>query len=193
MSEGAPPATFRNLTTIYEDWTRLFKVDMEVRGEAHPRHIEDHGAAIAVLPYDPVRRTVMLVRQPRAPVWFMQEGDLLEAIAGRIDGEAPEDCARREALEEAGVQLGELEHVGRIWMMPSLSTERIDYYLGPYSTAALVGAGGGVAAEGELTTPTEMSLDQLSISRDSTSVVDGKAVILLQALRIRRPELFGET
>ena len=195
MPEPPAPgaAQFRGLTTIYEGWTRLLKVALHTPDGVHERHIEDHGKAIAVLPYDPARRTVVLVRQPRAPVWFEGEADLLEAIAGRIDGEAAEDCARREALEEAGVRLATLEPVGRIWMMPSLSTERIDYFLGPYDEAARVGAGGGLAAEGEQTEPVELALAQLSICGGPVEILDGKALILLQALRIRRPELFGDT
>jgi len=189
--DGAPRgAGFRGLIPIYEGWTRLFKASLEVDGQLHERHIEDHGRAVAVLPYDPDRRTVVLVRQPRAPVWFAGEEDLLEAIAGRIEGEASEDCARREALEEAGVRLTALDHIGRIWMMPSLSTERIDYYLGAYRADQMVGVGGGLAAEGEQTTPVELPLGQLSIHGGPTPILDGKAVILLQALRIRHPELF---
>ena len=193
MSDGdgaKRTGAFGGLTPIYEGWTRLFRASLDVDGQVHERHIEDHGRAVAVLPYDPDRRTVVLVRQPRAPVWFAGEDDLLEAIAGRIEHEACEDCARREALEEAGVQLTALEHIGRIWMMPSLSTERIDYYLGAYRADQLIGAGGGVAAEGEQTTPVELPLAQLSIRGGPKAILDGKAVILLQALRIRRPDLF---
>ena len=190
--EGVRPASqFRGLTSLYEGWTRLMKVVLHTPDGAHERHIEDHGRAIAVLPYDPDRRTVVLVRQPRAPVWFLGEADLLEAIAGRIEGEDSEDCARREALEEAGVRLEALEPLGRIWMMPSLSTERIDYYLGAYSQASRIAAGGGLAAEGEQTEPVELSLEALSLQGGPVEILDGKALILLQALRIRRPELFG--
>lgn len=69
------------------------------------------GDAVVVLPWDPVRDRVMLIEQFRmAPA---MRGDrqpwLLEAIAGRIDvGETPEIAARREAMEEAHLPMGQL-------------------------------------------------------------------------------------
>ncbi|WP_275392256.1 NUDIX domain-containing protein [Aliiroseovarius sp. Z3] len=67
--------------------------------------------AVIVLPYDPVRDRVMLIEQFRMGPHM--RGDphpwLLEPIAGRIDaGETPEDCAHREAMEEAGLKLERL-------------------------------------------------------------------------------------
>jgi nudix-type nucleoside diphosphatase (YffH/AdpP family) len=69
------------------------------------------GDAVTVLPYDPARDRVHLIEQFR--VGAMVRGDpnpwQLEVIAGRIDpGETPEVAARREALEEAGLALGEM-------------------------------------------------------------------------------------
>ncbi|AUH35006.1 NUDIX domain-containing protein [Paracoccus tegillarcae] len=69
------------------------------------------GDAVVVLPWDPVRDRVLLIDQFRvAPA---MRGDpqpwLLETIAGRIDvGETPEIAARREAMEEARLPLGQL-------------------------------------------------------------------------------------
>jgi hypothetical protein len=54
--------------SLYEGWTSLRCVRVRVRlrsGEVVDREVEDHGNAVAVLPYDPVRRTVMLVRNAR--------------------------------------------------------------------------------------------------------------------------------
>src|SRR5689334_14437341 len=68
-------------------------------GTTITRSIEDHGDAVAVLPYDPVRRTAILVQQMRAPALYAAKHvHVLEAVAGRIDdGEDAETCARREA------------------------------------------------------------------------------------------------
>lgn len=100
------------------------------------------GDAVTVLPYDPVRDRVLLVEQVR--MGPLGRGDplpwQLEAIAGRIDaGETPEEAARREAVEEAGLVLGALEKVAEYYPTPGAVTE----YL--YSYVALCDLPDGVA------------------------------------------------
>ncbi len=100
------------------------------------------GDAVTVLPYDPVRDRVLLVEQLR--MGPLGRGDplpwQLEAIAGRIDpGETPEEAARREAVEEAGLVLGALEKVAEYYPTPGAVTE----YL--YSYVALCDLPDGVA------------------------------------------------
>lgn len=89
--------------------------------------------AVTVLPYDPVRDRVLLIEQFRAGP--MARGDTgawqLEAIAGRIDaGETPEEAGRREALEEAGLQLGTLLPVAEYYPSPGILTEFLYSYVG---------------------------------------------------------------
>ena len=110
--------------------------------------IEDHGAAVAVLPYDPVRRTAILVSQFRAPVMHVAgEQHMLEAVAGRLDDDDAQTAARREAAEEAGSLLEGLELVATAWSMPAASTERLTLFLAPYSARSRVGEGGGLDHE----------------------------------------------
>jgi nudix-type nucleoside diphosphatase (YffH/AdpP family) len=167
---------------------------VEVRlpdGTVLRREVEDHGNAVAVLPYDPERRTALLVRLFRAPVLYAGAGfEVTEAPAGLIDdGEAPEATARREAQEEVGVALGVLERVGALWSSPGVSTERITLYLAPCSAAAR-GPGGGKDGEHENITVVEARLRDLWGQVERAEVEDMKLLALVQALRIRRPELF---
>ena len=97
------------------------------------REIFVSGDAVTVLPYDPVRDRVLLVEQLRTGP--LGRGDplpwQLEAVAGRIDpGETPEDCARREAVEEAGLTLGRLLKVAEYYPSPGAMTEYIYSYIG---------------------------------------------------------------
>ena len=110
------------------------------------------GDAVTVLPYDPVRDRVMLIEQFRYGPYL--RGDphpwLLEPIAGRIDpGEAPPTTARREALEEAGLELRDLLEVGSYYASPGAVTEYVTSYVGladlPDDAAGL----GGLASEAE--------------------------------------------
>jgi nudix-type nucleoside diphosphatase (YffH/AdpP family) len=179
--------------TLYEGFSRLLIATVELPdGQTIRREIEDHGHAVCVLPYDPVRRTAILVRQFRAPVSYADgRPHLLEAVAGSIEDEAPDACAYREALEEAGLKLHALEHVATAWSMPGVSTEQMDLYLAPYAEADRIGIGGGVADEHEGITVVELPLAELAAMADAGQIMDMKTLAVVQTLRLRRPELFG--
>ncbi|WP_052362615.1 NUDIX domain-containing protein [Falsirhodobacter sp. alg1] len=90
------------------------------------------GDAVTVLPYDPVRDRVLLIEQFRAGPYGRDDAQpwQLEAIAGRIDAdETPEEAARREAVEEAGLTLGALEYVGGYYPSPAAKAEFITSYV----------------------------------------------------------------
>ncbi len=156
------------------------------------RDVEDHGCAAAVLPYDPLRRTALLVEQLRAPqLVSVGATHSLEAIAGCVEGEdEPAATAKREALEEGGLRLDALELVASVWSMPGVSTERMTLYLAEYRAADRIGDGGGVAHEDEEIRVVEMGLAKLATLMAEEDLVDMKTLVLVQALRLRRPELF---
>ena len=160
-------------------------------GSLIEREIESHGEAVAVLPYDPARRCALLVRLFRAPVFTSTGEDaIIEACAGMIDDETAEVAARREAVEELGVELDQLELVARVWSSPGVSTERQTLFLAKYTAANRTGPGGGVAAEHEGIAVIERSLNDLADDLERGVMVDGKLVTLLLALRLRQPGLF---
>ncbi|MFC3180672.1 NUDIX domain-containing protein [Cypionkella sinensis] len=106
--------------------------------------------AVTVLPYDPVRDRVLVVDQFRAGPYLRGDPQpwQIEAIAGRIDaGETPEDAARREAVEEAGLALDDLLPVASYYPSPGCSSEFL------YSFVALTDlpdtAAGVFGVEGE--------------------------------------------
>ncbi|HKH35125.1 MAG TPA: NUDIX hydrolase [Beijerinckiaceae bacterium] len=182
-----------SVETLHEGWGKLLLLRIELP-DRHvlKREVEDHGAAVAVLPYDPERRLAVLVRQFRAPAFHAAgKADVLEAPAGMLDEGDPEACARREAGEEVGLALGALERVGAVWTMPGVSTERIHLFLARYSQADKIGAGGGLAEEHENTVVVETSLPELGRMAERGELADLKTLALVQALRLRRPELFG--
>lgn len=86
-----------------------------------------------VLPYDPVRDRVLVVEQFRAGAYLRGDPNpwTVEPIAGRIDpGETPEEAARREAEEEAGVVLTDLHCVSASYPSPGTTTEHFYVYIG---------------------------------------------------------------
>ena len=156
------------------------------------REIEHHGAASAVLCYDPERRVALMVRVLRfGPLLEGAEAVLLEAAAGMIDaGETPEAAARREVQEEMGLAITTLEPVAAVWSTPGVSSERIHLFLAPYAASDRTGPGGGKAEEREGLTPVELPLAEAWRRFEAGELTDLKTAALLQALRLRRAELF---
>lgn len=183
----------RKVETIYQGYSTLMMATLSAPdGTLFKREIEHHGHGAAVLPYDPYRRTALLVSIPRPPViWAGGPPELAEAPAGMIDDGDPDATARREAMEEVGVALGELEPVGTTFTSPGVSSERIHLYLAPYAARDRTGAGGGVAGEQENITVLEAPLAQLWSWVEEQRIEDLKTLTLILALRVRRPHLFG--
>ena len=177
---------------VHEGWGRFLIATVRNRkGERFKRQIEDHGAAVCVLPYDPERKCVTLVRQPRiGPLFLDEEAVLLEAPAGLTDGEPPEEAGRREVDEETGIVLRALEPVGAFWAMPGCATERIHLFLAAYEPADRVSDGGGVATEHEDIEVVELPLTEAMAMTGDGRICDIKTVLALQALALRHRELF---
>jgi len=145
------------------------------------------GDAVTVLPYDPGRDRVLVIEQFRvAP---MARGDaqpwLIEAIAGRIDpGEAPEDCARREALEEAGLTLRTLWPVAQYYPSPGAVTEYLYSYVAPVDLPDGVEGVFGVDGEAEDIRGHLIAFDDLMALIASGEVAN--APLILTALWLQR-------
>jgi len=181
----------KQIDTVYEGWRKLLKLTVQMPdGRAMIREVLNSGDAAAVLPYDLERRKVILVRQFRAPVMH-REGhpDFLEAVAGLLDGDEPDACARRETMEEAGIRVERLEPLGHFWSAPGVTTERVHLFLAPYTQADRVAAGGGLADEHEEIEVLEVGFDDLASLLADNTIADMKTAILVQALQLkhRRP------
>jgi ADP-ribose pyrophosphatase len=108
--------------------------------------------AALVLPYDPATDRVLLLEQFRAGPWHRGDAQpwVLEPVAGLVDpGETPEDCARREAVEEAGLTLRRLVPVPGGYASPGASTEYFHLFVGLCALDAAHDGPGGLPSEGE--------------------------------------------
>jgi nudix-type nucleoside diphosphatase (YffH/AdpP family) len=161
-------------------------------GAEHDREVISFGQSACVLPYDPDRRVALVARLPRAPLlWEGYDPMLVEAPAGMIEaGETAQAAARREALEEVGVVLEELESVAACWPSPGVVAERSHLFLSAYGQGDREGQGGGVAHEHEGIVAEEIPLTQLWQVAEAGELRDMKTLTLVLALRLRRPELF---
>lgn len=122
----------------------------------HPmeREVLRVGKVVAVLPYDPVRDAVVLIRQFRLPAHLATgRGVLVEIVAGGVEaGEDFEAAARRECREEIGIVPRRLVHLMGWLPSPGVTDETIDLFLGAVDIAELP-AVAGAPDEGERTYP----------------------------------------
>jgi nudix-type nucleoside diphosphatase (YffH/AdpP family) len=148
----------------------------------------DRGNGATILLYDLARRTVLLTRQFRYPAYVngRPDGMLVETAAGLLDDDAPEAAIRREAIEETGHEVGELEHVFDVYMSPGSVTERLHFYAAPYSAETARHAGGGLVDEGEQIEVVEFGIDE-ALAAIGTEIVDAKTIMLLQWAVLRGP------
>jgi nudix-type nucleoside diphosphatase (YffH/AdpP family) len=183
-----------NVRPVYKGWATISIATIEgEKGQIFERLMEDHGGGVCVLPIDRERKVATLVRQFRAPVCVTSgKTDLLECPAGLVDNQAAEVAVRREAIEETGLHLNELDLVATVWTMPGISTERMHLLLAAYSAKDRKGVGGGHASEHEYIVIEEVSLAELGSMADDGRIEDMKTLLLIQTIRLREPELFSE-
>ena len=153
------------------------------------RETYDRGNGATVLLYNRDLHTVLLTRQFRYPVYVNDhpDGMLIETAAGLLDDDDPMTAIRREAAEETGVEIGELQHVYDVFMSPGSVTERIHFYAAAYDASSRTGAGGGLEHEGEQIDVLEIDFDEsLAMIRDGR-IQDAKTIMLLQWAAIDGP------
>lgn len=158
------------------------------------RELFERGHAAAILPYDPVRDTVVLVEQFRIGALGHPNGPwLTEIVAGMIgEGETPEDVVRREALEEAGCTIGRVEFICDCYVSPGGTSEMVSVYCGEVDSAGLDGQHHGLPHEHEdirvHVVPAEDALRRLH----ANALHSASPILTLQWLERERPRLRRE-
>jgi len=174
---------FIHLRTLVLEQTRK-----DGRVEWLDREVHDHGSAAAILLVDPVRRSVVLVRQFRPGAFFggHPDGFLLEVPAGLLDDDSPEDAIAREAMEETGYAVSGLTHLFDTYSSPGTLTERVSCFAAHIDSAKREGRGGGVDGEGEDIEIVEMPIDEACALIATGGIVDAKTIMMLQWLMLNR-------
>lgn len=157
---------------------------------AFDREVFERGQAAAVLPYDPIRDEVVLIRQFRAGTFAAGRHPWCwEIVAGMIeDGETPEGVARREAVEEAAVEILELVPLYSLVLSPGACSETCNIFLGRIESAGVGGVHGLDTENEDILVKTMSFADALALlGRDE--IDNSAAVIALQWLALHRDEL----
>jgi len=144
--------------------------------------------AIAVLPYDPCNDRVLLVEQFRTGAIDAPDGPwVMEAIAGMVDGDdSAEETARRESMEEAGLETIDLEEVAVFMSSPGCTTERVHVFLG-LADLPEAGAVFWLAHESEDILTHVMTFEEAMAALGAGRILGVTALVGLQALALRRP------
>jgi len=177
---------------------RLFDGTM---GPVLQREIFERGHAVAVLPYDPVRDEIVLIEQFRpgayaalASGWFPEDASpwLVECVAGIIDpGETPEDVARREMVEEAGLPAMDLFPALQYLATPGGSSESIILYIGRVD-AADVGGVHGLDHEGEDIRPCTVPLERAYAAVTEGVMANATVVMAVQWLLLNKDKVLAK-
>ena len=154
------------------------------------RELFERGNAAAVLPYDARRDEVVLIEQFRpGALRFRDNPWLLELVAGVIEaGEEAESVARREALEEAGCELGELQQIHHYLVSPGGTTESCTVFVGDVD-AQKQGGIHGLETEQEDIKVHVFSREKAMQLLESGEICNAVTVIGLQWLALHHAEL----
>ncbi|MEO3739783.1 nudix-type nucleoside diphosphatase, YffH/AdpP family [Kosakonia oryzendophytica] len=177
-------------TPLSENWGKLTQYTFDYRrrdGEwqRQSREVYDRGNGAVILLYNRAKRSVVLTRQFRLPLFVSQHhGFLLEAAAGLLDALDPEERIKHEAEEETGYRIEQVEKVFEAWMSPGSVTEKLHFFIAEYDDSRRINEGGGLIDEGEDIEVVEMDFATALAGIRSGDIADGKTIMLLQHLAL---------
>lgn len=181
----------RKTEILSDNWYILNKVTYDYQKkdgtwETHAREAYDRGNGATILLYNKARKTVILTRQFRLPTYINgnESGMLIEACAGLLDKNNPEDCIRKETEEETGFRINKVEKVFESYMSPGSVTEILYFFVAEYDQKMKVSDGGGLEEEQENIEVLELDFDLAYNMIGTGEIKDGKTIMLLQYAKI---------
>lgn len=176
---------------LSDNWYKLYKYTFEITDEAgktrhQVREAYDRGNGAVILLYNRASGSVILTRQFRLPTFVNgnPNGMMIEACAGLLDEDNPEDCIRRETEEETGYRIEHVEKIYEAYMSPGSVTEILHFFIGEYSKDQKVNEGGGVAHEQENIEVLELDFSRAYTMISTGEIRDAKTIMLLQYARL---------
>lgn len=189
-----PKITIQKTELLSDNWYLLNKVSFDYKmgdqdSETQVREVYDRGNGAVILLYNSTNKTIVLTRQFRLPTYLNgnTSGMVIEACAGLLDTENPEECIIRETEEETGYRLSSVKKVFQSYMSPGSVTEILHFFIGEYQPNMKVSDGGGLAEEHENIEVLEYSFEQAYQMIASGEIIDAKTIMLLQYAKINLP------
>lgn len=176
---------------LSDNWYTLKKVTYDYTKQdgttqVQSREAYDRGNGATILLYNKENKTVVLTRQFRLPTFLNgnKTGMLIEACAGLLDKDNPEDCIKRETEEETGYKVKEVKKIFEAYMSPGSVTEILYFFVAEYTRDMRVGSGGGVEHEQEDIEVLELAFDTAYQMIGTGEIKDAKTILLLQYAKI---------
>jgi nudix-type nucleoside diphosphatase (YffH/AdpP family) len=185
----------KNLKTeiLSDNWYTLKKITYDFlnrdgKWETQTREAYDRGNAATILLYNTEENTVILTRQFRLPSYINgnKSGMLIEACAGMLDHDSPEDCIRKEIKEETGYELKQVKKIFEAYMSPGSVTEILHFFIGEYNESMKTSNGGGLEDEQESIEVLEVPFTRAVEMVNSGEIKDAKTIMLVQYLQLHR-------
>jgi nudix-type nucleoside diphosphatase (YffH/AdpP family) len=186
MTDISDRVRIESIKTLSDNHYILKKVEFAWRhtnGTWHnsAREVYDRGDGCTILLYDPKRRTVILTRQFRMPLYMHGYRDLFtETAAGLLDDADPEARIKSEAEEETGYTPKNVRKVMACYTSPGAVTEKIHLFVGEVDATSKSGKGGGLADEGEDIEVLELPFAEAMARMQDGRICDAKTIMLLQ-------------
>lgn len=154
--------------------------------EVQNREAYDRGDGACVLLYNPENQNVILTRQFRLPTFLNgnKNGLMIEACAGILEKDHPENCIKREIKEETGYDVGKVKKIFESYMSPGSLTEINHFFVAQYSPKMKISEGGGLKEEQEDIEVLEMPFETAYKMIASGEIKDAKTIMLLQHAKI---------
>jgi nudix-type nucleoside diphosphatase (YffH/AdpP family) len=178
---------------LSDNWYSLKKYTYEIfkddgSKQQQTREVYDRGNGAAILLYNKEFKTVILTRQFRLPSFVNgnDKGLLIEACAGLLDQDNPEEAIIRETEEETGYRIQAVQKIFEAYMSPGSVTEILYFFIAEYQPAMKVHEGGGIELEQEDIEVLEMEFEKAFAMIGSGEIRDAKTIMLLQYLKINR-------
>lgn len=177
---------------LSDNWYTLKKITYEYvnsngRRETKTSEAYDRGNGATILLYSKEQGTVILTKQFRLPSFINGNptGMLIEACAGLLDKDNPEDCVRRETEEETGYKVKDVRKIYEAYMSPGSVTEILHFFIAEYSSDMKVHEGGGVEDEQENIDVLEFPVKEAMQMIESGEIKDAKTIMLLQYVKLK--------
>lgn len=178
---------------LSDNWYVLNKVTFDYQKEddswiTQKREVYDRGNGAAILLYNPHQKTVILTRQFRLPTYLNgnETGMMIEACAGLLDEDHPEQCIIRETEEETGYRVTKVKKIMEAYVSPGAVTEILYLFVGEYDQSMKVSEGGGLDHEQENIQVLEMPFDEAYAMIETGELKDAKTIMLLQYAKIHQ-------
>jgi len=176
---------------LSDNWYVLKKITYEYSKKDGTKLIQsreayDRGNGATILLYNKEQKTIILTSQFRLPTFVNgnESGMLIEACAGLLDKDNPEDCIRRETEEETGYKITEVRKIYEAYMSPGSVTEMLYFFIAEYAASMKVNSGGGVAHEEENIDVLEIYFDKALDMLERGEIKDAKTIMLLQYMQL---------